>query len=220
MLREPLIAHVSKRQAQSPGPGAYDISRKLECPPIKMRGRYEKRQIKDDRELLNLPSSLGNVPKITLGGRNDGCIDKFATPGPSYIPPNFGANAKKSSFGAFGDKGKTVKRAKTVLDACSTPGPGPSAYNTRDHTFDANGTRGIRMKGHHDFKYDMASSPGPCAYMPRYNSVLATAPKPVFHIRPKEKEPEPGVGFKDLKSTLSGPRFTMKARNTDDINLV
>ena len=218
MLKEPLIAHVSKRQGSSPGPAAYNISSSLECPPIKMRGRSTKREESDTRTMLNLPSTIGNVPKITLAGRTEGGRDKFVTPGPTYIPKTFGYGARYSTFGNLpGIKSKPPSRM-TMNPSFS---PGPAAYNTYDHTFDGKGDKGIKMKGAHNFDYGNQHIPGPGRYAPRYNSVLATAPKPVFHIRPKEKEPDPGVGFKDLGSTLGGPAFTMKARrDDDDIDLV
>jgi hypothetical protein len=183
-----------------------------------MRGRSTKRAVEDNRTMLNLPSTLGNVPKISLGGRCDGGRDKFVTPGPSYIPKTFGHDARYSTFGNLpGIKSKPPSR----LTMSTSFSPGPAAYNTFDHTFDASGEKGIKMKGCHNFSYNNLHNPGPGRYAPRYNSVLASAPKPTFHIRPKDKDPEPGVGFKDLGSTLGGPSFTMKARRDDDnINLI
>ena len=222
--REPLIAHKSKRQTGSPGPGAYDISRTFETAPIKIKGRYTKRVFPDEARLVNLPSDFGKVPKIHMGVRSEGIKEKFHVPGPNYMPPSFGAQGRKTSFGSFNDPGKNKARIrpKTALELCETPGPGPGAFNLRDydHTFDGTGPKGIKMKGKHNFNYDMAYSPGPSAYNPRYNSVLKTAPKPYMHIRPREKPPEPTGAYKDLGSTLTGPAFTIKARNTDDIDLL
>ena len=218
MMREPLIAHVSKRQGASPGPAAYNIASSFDTPPIKIRGRPTTfRKSFDDRKLLNPPSTLGNVTKITLHGRPELQKDKFSTPGPSYLPDSFGKGSRYSTFGTLpGVKSKPPSR----MTMNPSFGPGPAAYNTSDHTFDGNGTKGIKMKGCHDFKYANTASPGPGAYAPRYNSVLAEAPKPVFHIRPKIKDPEPGVGYKQLGSTLTGPAFTMKGRIDDEINYI
>ncbi|EAY03877.1 hypothetical protein TVAG_443650 [Trichomonas vaginalis G3] len=215
--RDPLIAHVSKRQATSPGPAAYDISKRLETTPIKMKGRRTEKVVYDDVRLLNIPSTIGKVPKITISGRTTGITDKFVTPGPTYVPPPFGSGSRHHQFGTHNG---IKARPKTAMDTVQTPGPGPAAFNTRDHTFDATGKKGIKMKGTHDFKYAETASPGPGAYAPRFESVLAAAPKPIMHIRPKTKDPEPGVGYKELGSTLTGPAFTMKRRATDDINLV
>lgn len=215
--RDPLIAHVSRRQGGTPGPAAYNISTKLETTTIKLKGRQSERISYDDTRMLKLPSTLGNVTRITLGGRTNLVTDKFQTPGPSYIPPSFGAGSRHHTFGTH--NGMKTK-SQTALDRSITPGPGPAAYDVKDHTFDANGTKGIKMKGTHDFKYANTVSPGPGAYAPRFESVLASAPKPIFHIRPKMKDPEPGVGYKELGSTLSGPQFTMKRRANDDINLI
>lgn len=215
--RDPLIAHQSKRQTATPGPAAYDISTKLETTPIKMKGRKQEKVVYDDVRLVNLPSSFGKVPKITISGRSPGITDKFVTPGPNYMPPAFGTGSRHHQFGTHNG---IKTRPKTALDRAMTPGPGPAGYDVKEHTFDANGKKGIKMKGFHNFNYAETASPGPGAYHPRYESVLATAPKPVFHIRPKAKDPEPGVGYKELGSTLTGPAYTMKRRATDDINLI
>ena len=217
MLREPLIAHVSKRQGSTPGPAAYNIASTFDTTPIHMKGRPIQRRSMDDRRLLSLPSTLGNVTKITLHGRPEYNPDKFNTPGPSYVPDSFGKGSRYSTFGNLpGVKSHPPSR----MSMNPSFGPGPAAYNTYDHTFDGNGTRGIKMKGTHNFQYAKTDSPGPGAYAPRFNSVLSEAPKPVFHIRPKLKDPDPGVGYKQLGSTLTGPSFTMKGRIDDDINLI
>ncbi|EAY13165.1 hypothetical protein TVAG_444490 [Trichomonas vaginalis G3] len=215
--RDPLIAHVSKRQGGTPGPAAYNIESRLDTTTIKLKGRPSDKVLYDDTRMLKLPSTIGNVPKITLGARTQLLTNKFQTPGPSYIPPSFGAGSRHHSFGTF--NGMKTK-SQTSLDHAITPGPGPAAYSLRDHSFDATGAKGIKMKGTHDFKYAESVSPGPGAYAPRFESVLASAPKPIFHIRPKSKDPEPGVGYKELGSTLSGPQYTMKRRADDDINLI
>lgn len=226
------IAHVtgSMRTNPSPGPGYYDVKRKFkkQCPPVYMKGRHSQSYETNPAPYYNVPSNFGKVTRIGLHGRTD-LRDKFMTPGPSYVPPSFGSNARKIGIAAPTSnnpkrvpKGKEGAQSALSLrhSADCTPGPGPAAYSIRDKSFDAEGTTGVIIKGHHDFKYDVSVSPGPGAYAPKFKAVLPSAPQISFHDRPKDKEPESQPGYRNLGSTLTGPSFTMKARASDDIHVV
>lgn len=225
------IAHItpSVTKYASPGPAYYNVPRKFsnQCPPIKMKGRHKLEQEPNKAPYYNIPSSLGKVPKVTLHGRTDE-KNKFVVPGPTYVPPKFGADAYKIGIApprkrpdknrkCKGEDGKMTPLGRRNPDA--TPGPGP-AFNIRGHDFDANGRAGTAIKGHHDFKYDQTVSPGPARYKPRYDKVLPQAPKIGFHDRPKAKEPEVTAGYRNIGSTLGGYKYSMKARADDDINII
>lgn len=227
------IAHVSKSMATlSPGPAYYNIKRKFngkQCPPIKFKGRHSLNSNMVDAPFYNLPSTIGKVAPITLHGKTE-VKSSYSTPGPTYLPPTFGSDARKigmrppiSSLKKRYPKNEGKGGSATSLSMRSsdaTPGPGPGIYMLRDHSFDATGKAGYSMKGCHDFHYANSISPGPCAYKPKYNSVLPSAPKIGFHDRPKDKGPPITPGYRDLGSTLTGPSFTMKARAEDDINII
>ncbi|KAH0795980.1 hypothetical protein GPJ56_000048 [Histomonas meleagridis] len=231
------IAHRStSMRNQTPGPAYYNVKRKFkkQCPAIKIKGRHFEKQDVNKAPYYNIPSSFGKVAKIGMHTRTE-IKPGFQPPGPSYIPPPFGSDARKISMTPTVTKKRyqiprnssmtKAEIAKIEAEESSrvpngTPGPGPGAYSTRDHTFDANGKRGCSIIGHHDFNFDQTCSPGPGRYAPRYDAVLPQAPKVKFHNRPKEREKEPGVGYRNLGSTLSGPKFTMKARANDDIVIV
>lgn len=217
MDREPLVAHNTDKTANSPGPGSYNTSSKFAQPTILMKGRPVERTHYDDIPLYKLPSTIGNVPRITLAGRTKMVTSQMSTPGPSYIPPKFGYQARHSSFGPI--KYQTGKANLGRTGKSETPGPGPAAYDTSLHDFNGKG-RGIVFKGSHDFKYANTDSPGPGAYAPRFKSVLASSPMISFHTRPETKQPASSVGYRQLGSTLGGPKFTMKARRDDPINIV
>ncbi|OHS94376.1 hypothetical protein TRFO_39440 [Tritrichomonas foetus] len=225
------IAHISESlKNRSPGPAAYAVPRKFkgQCPPIKMRGRHKLEQEPNKAPYYNIPSSLGKVPKVNMHTRTEE-KNKFVPPGPSYMPPKFGADAHKIGIApprtppdknrlVKGDNGKMTPLGRRNPDA--TPGPGPGTYSTRAHEFDGNGRCGTAIIGHHDFNYAKNISPGPAAYKPRYDKVLPSSPKVNFHYRPKAKETPITAGYRDLGSTLGGYKYSMKARAKDDINII
>lgn len=229
--RAECIAHVSKSQATlSPGPAYYNVTHQFDTShiaPIKMKGRYSLPTQNVDAPYYKIPSTLGKVPAIRLHGRAQ-AKTAASTPGPTYMPPSFGSGARKIGFAPLpklanrrlpkdGKNGAATSLSRRT--GSETLGPGP-CYNIRDHTFDANGKVGIVFKGCHDFKYANTVSPGPANYNPKFTAVLPAAPKIGFHDRPKDKAPATSPGYIELKSTLTGPSFTMKARAIDDINII
>lgn len=232
-MEKECIAHVSSKTLQnsSPGPAYYNISDESlhRPPPIIFRGRRSQQQGDiNTAPYYNLKSTFGNAPSATLHGRPE-IKSKDYTPGPTYVPPLFGSNCRTHSFAspsvAAGKQNFPVPKGKPAdyihksrnLDA--TPGPGP-AYCVRDKSFDATGNQGVKISGHHDFQYLINSSPGPGTYKPHYDAVLPSAPKYGFHNRPVQKVQVSTAGYRNLGSTLGqGPKFTMKARATDEINL-
>jgi hypothetical protein len=76
------------------------------------------------------------------------------------------------------------------------------------------------IKGSHDFRYGMGASPGPAAYRPQYEKILPAAPKYGMHVRTKVHEPEQTPGYRNIGSTLGGPRWSMKSRADDEIMVV
>ena len=229
--RGEVIAHIPESlKYRSPGPAAYHISRKFKgkCPPIKMKGRHKLEQEPNKAPYYNIPSSLGKVPKITMHARIED-KQRFVPPGPSYVPPKFGSDACKVGIApprkpvdktriVKGDNGKMQPMKRRNPD--ETPGPGPGTFNIRDRTFEANGKTGTKIKGHHDFNYNTGYSPGPAAYKPRYEKVMPSAPKISFHIKAQPKETPINAAYRDIGSTLGGYKYTMKARATDDVNIL
>jgi hypothetical protein len=66
----------------------------------------------------------------------------------------------------------------------------------------------------------VAVIPGPADYSPDFTKVVASSPRPVMHIRPPDPPPDTAVGYRKLPSTLTGPRFTIKNRETLDLAAV
>ena len=225
--RGEVIAHVSKSQANgSPGPAAYNISRTLEgtVPTIKMKSRHSMNTESNNAPYYKIPSDFGKTPRIHMGTRSK-LEGSFNPPGPSYVPPPFGSDARGHSFSgptkadaASQKPRKSVKSARRSKDC--TLGPGPGAYNTRGDDFVANGKRGIRISGFHNFGFDDQHNPGPGTYRPRTDKILPSAPRYTIKGRNSSKRHEVTPGYRNIGSTLGGPRFTMKARATDEINII
>ena len=77
------------------------------------------------------------------------------------------------------------------------------------------------MKGSHNFNYANTCSPGPASYRVSYSfdSTRPSSPKTYIHTRPPERKREATPGYRNLGSTLGGPRYTIKARADDEIFL-
>jgi hypothetical protein len=192
-----------------------------------MKGRHSIEPEHIDSQYFNLPTLVGKVTPITLHGRTE-ILNKFNTPGPTYIPPGLGSDARKvgmsppvvASTKARGEGGASSEIGRRK-DPSETIGPGPAQLLLREHSFDASGKVGVTIKGSHDFQYKNNEVPGPGAYKPKFFAVMPKAPVWGFHDRPKDKGPDQTPGYRDLGSTLgNSPKWTMKQRASDEIAVI
>ena len=166
-------------RADVPGPGTYDIGTTISKDSL----------------------------KFSLYGRpNDYFVSKSDTPGPEYIPPTIGHDAKKSSLSS-----RQAGARDTRIDY-----PGPDRYNVRTPF-----AKGARSASLHSRPNDMfavrSSGPGPAAYYPDYSLTRPSSPSPTMHIRTKVAEPQETAGYLDIGSTLGGPKFTIGRRENLDL---
>ena len=193
---------VSTRQSYStPGPGAYSPNySSLGGPKFSMKGRHETNTRPDSAPYRALPSTIGQGPRFSLGARHQ-IKDTETTPGPSYIPPPLGSDAKKTSF--------TFRHSEARNPMADTPGPG--AYNITAKF--ANDAPKSSMHGRTQDMFQFGSqSPGPGAYKPDYSATMPRAPSASMHIRPKDRISDASPGYRNLGSTLTGPKFTIGRR--------
>jgi hypothetical protein len=228
-MEKDYVAHVSEsvRKWASPGPAYYRIPLdfKGNCPTILMKGRHESKLDRLDPPYLKIPTTFGNVPKIHMHGKSD-LAAKFHPPGPNYMPARFGLDGHKIGF--VPHSGSSPTRAMTPGGSAlgmrrspdETPGPGPGMYSTRLREFDDREKRGCSIIGHHDFHYDKIASPGPGTYRPNYPKIQSAAPKWTIKERLKKRQPDSTAEYRQIGSTLSGHRYTMKRRATDNIELI
>lgn len=224
-MEKQYVTHLTKAAAEnaSPGPAKYGVVKEFagRTAPIKMRGRTELSKEVLKPPYYKLKSTLGDVPKISIGPRCDTSL-RFVPPGPSYVPPAFGSGARKVSMSPAPAYRIVLKNGTTVKrkDKNETPGPGPGRYLIREKTFDGDGKKGIKITGAHNFALGGPYSPGPAAYKPNLNGVYPQAPKISFHIRPETKLPPISTEYRNIGSTLGGLKFTIKRRQDDPIYLV
>lgn len=201
-----LFARVISRSV-TPGPGSYNPTMfgKPSSPRFTLKSRQERRVEVLDVPYRKIPSSIGDVPRISLGSRHP-TKPLESTPGPEYIPPTIGHDAKKSSLSS-----RQAGARDTRIDY-----PGPDRYNVRTPF-----AKGARSASLHSRPNDMfavrSSGPGPAAYYPDYSLTRPSSPSPTMHIRTKVAEPQETAGYLDIGSTLGGPKFTIGRRENLDL---
>ena len=136
-------------------------------PKYSMKGRYTQSRKVDDPYLVNLPSTIGDVPKITMHGRVDP-PNPYVPPGPNYVPPPFGKEAKNIRF--------TRARKRERIPKS----PGPADYTISKVAGKMVGTESpmtnIRTGGPRQL-WGTIEGPGPAVYKPRYERVKARSPR-------------------------------------------
>ena len=99
MKQNGLLMRITGGVDQNPGPAEFNVRTKPgdDTPQWTIKNRYPDKIESNDADYVNLPSTLGDVPPITLHSRPQ---DKplADTPGPSYIPPTIGSDAPKVSM--------------------------------------------------------------------------------------------------------------------------
>lgn len=201
---EPIFARCTGRRDANPGPGAYETRGKLGGPSWTMKGRHEQATRPITAPYRSLPSTVGSGPKISLASRHKERTGDD-TPGPSYIPPGIGSDARKS----------TMASRHTPLRSSMADTPGPGAY-TIEAKF-ANDAPKATLHGRTGTNDASTASPGPGAYMPNMDAVKRRAPSASMHIRTKLHQPEDTPGYYNIGSTLQGPKFTIGRREGLDL---
>lgn len=192
----------------TPGPGAYNVGSSMDrrgTPGFTMKSRHETTQQVTAAPYRDLPSTIGQGPKISMYSRHE-TRRVSDTPGPSYVPPAMGTDSKKISMGI---------RTNTSHDSrAETPGPG--AYNIRPQF--ATDAKKFSMRSRtKNLNEGESASPGPGAYAPNYDATRKRAPTATMHVRTKMHQPEETPGYVALPSTLGGPKFSIGQRETLDL---
>jgi len=191
-----------------PGPGSYDAPVVFGSgPKFSMKGRYETKKNIESAPYHNIPSTVGEGPKVSFGQRIEKTISE-QTPGPSYVPPPLGQESLKISMG----QGRTaVKNYKNDI-------PGPGSYSIPP-TF-ANEAPTITLHTRIPDNGTETISPGPGAYYPNIDSVKKCAPKSSLHIRPKENEKivTPGPSDYAINRDLGGKKASFHIRSQTSLS--
>ena len=210
------IVYITKKNNKSPGPSEYEQQSTIgrDCPKFTISGKIEpkERNDQDDKGIgyQVIPSSVGNGPKYSLRGRPKEAKQE-QTPGPSYVPPAFGKDAKTSAF--------HIKREPKGKNEKTSPGPGEYAVPS---TIGAG--KKFSMKGR-VFPPEMGESagPGPAEYNPEFDAVMPKVQQSSMHIRPaerKQKDTGPGPGLYSIPSTLNQNPVSFHKRTEQHIDKI
>ena len=186
----------------SPGPGAYNPgdAMKPKAPSFTMKGRHESVERPNTAPYRDLPSTIGQGPKISLASRH-ATRDVENTPGPNYVPPALGADAPKVAM--------SYRHGEVRDSRADNPGPGAYDYKAQ---FGNEAPKAYMHSRNGDPMGINSVSPGPGAYNPDYSTQKPRAPSSSMHIRPKDRTGDTTPGYTDLGSTLTGPAFTIGLR--------
>lgn len=198
--------HREPKFDETPGPSKYHTERPTgaDAPKLTIRPRCTTKEKVNAIPYQKIPDSFGTGPKRSFGIRpSERQIE--SSPGPNYMPPEFGSNSPRISF-----------HYKPQEPKAKATSPGPN-YLPADNT-----GRKYTIKGR-NFKKDegVISGPGPGKYNPNYDLTLASVPKMSIRGRidsSRKEEQTPGpmgpappdtgrkitIGVKDRLSVIPG----------------
>lgn len=157
-----------------------------------IRARFPVPQSTLDPYLVNLPTTVGEGPKISVSGKCDP-PHPWVPPGPNYVPPPFGKDAHKVVFK------KSRKRPRINRT------PGPSDYHITPKAARAVGTESPRINirtGGPRQLWGTIESPGPACYKPRHMQARESSPKWTIGHRYNDRR-------KDRTGEYIAPRSTL-----------
>ena len=197
-----VLVHCHDDRLSTPGPGSYDYRDSFGGPKWTIKGRVKPDPPPLAAPYRALPPLMGTGPKVPIMGRHP--IPQNKTPGPTYIPPDFGSQSRKSHVG-------TRPAPLTPFDT-----PGPGAYNVSPG-IGSNG-RGSTLHGHDKSIVMGPPTPGPAAYTPDARAILKRSPAAHVGVRPREMDPEdtPGPGAYSLPRDMGGTACYVHVRRRED----
>lgn len=164
---------------RTPGPSSADyVDRDRFCsgPKYSIRPRCTLTTEHLDGALVNLPTCIGKGPKIALSSRHPP-TNTFVPPGPNYVRPAFGKDARKTGFPKARAKDRRLK----------TPGPADYHINPKSvRSFATESPRTAVREGGPRVLWGTVFSPGPARYNPRHMKIRESAPQ--YTIAHKYKE--------------------------------
>jgi hypothetical protein len=180
------------------------MATKPSSPSFTFKGRRETNEVPVAAPYRALPSSIGSGPKISLASRH-ATRDSEVTPGPSYVPPPLGADAKKSTMSFRHQESRSL----------GADNPGPGSYDIPSKF--GNDAQKSSMHARTNDQFGIGTqSPGPGAYAPDYSSQFKRAPSATMHVRTEQKRDDftPGPGAYSISRELGGKGSVFHVRAT------
>lgn len=116
-----------------PGPDTFNTRTEpgVDSPKFTIRPRYPDRSPAQTAPYRALPTTLGDAPKFTMRPKCEPRLSE-TTPGPSYIPPPFGSDLRKTGNSTFGPRGGSVEPKRARLYQSYSQNPfGPAEFDAR-----------------------------------------------------------------------------------------
>ncbi|OHT08060.1 hypothetical protein TRFO_23601 [Tritrichomonas foetus] len=163
-----------------------------------IRARYPIPEAHLDPTLVNLPTCIGTGHKHSLSSRHPE-PNQFVPPGPNYVRPPFGKDARRTGFPRARPNPKIPKM------------PGPADYVPSPRSVHGTATESPRThvrEGGPRVLWDTVFSPGPACYKPQHMKVRQSSPRySIAKKYPERKKDRTGEYVKQ-RSTLAGPSFS------------
>jgi hypothetical protein len=198
--------HTQRRELDgpdSPGP-KYDIAERTgsAIPSYSFRSRIDVKKELLKPPYQRLPESFGHeTPRYSLSSRHKD-IDWGYSPGPKYIPPDFGTDGQKCT--AHPDRGRDIGQGPIPI------GPGGGKYDTRP---DMGGRHWTMKARHFGPDLDFPDGPGSGKFLPDFAKILPADGKGRQGLeRFKEELPVKGAQYRDLGSTNYSPKWTIQPK--------
>jgi hypothetical protein len=193
------------RTYSGPGPAAYETTTQIGADARKysMRSRIDTKKTKLDVPYVAIPSTFGSGPKVSFHGRSESPKTE-STPGPNYMPPSFGSDTSKFSFGNRRDISKRATSAHT---------PGPGEYQIPSSIGQG---KKFSIKGREKPPESKEQNPGPAKYSPEYDK-LYPGRKTEIGKRFKEKKFQPMGKYYMLPDMDRGPAFTIGRKDNLEV---
>jgi len=190
------VVRILPSKNPSPGPGSYSVPSDFgnRAPKISIKNKYETKDRTVGSPYQMVPSTIGTGKKYSISSRID-VRTYVETPGPDYVPPQFGAEAPKCYF--------HIRNSVGVVKKSDIPGPG--AYVT-EKQFGKDGKKfSIQNRA---FVKEEGEIPGPGVgkLLPDYSKVLKKPPQTSIgnrYQKNKQAETLPGPADYDIPRRLS-----------------
>lgn len=182
-----------------PGPSDYTVSRAFtDKKGISISPRYTFKESRPDPGLVNLRSTMGNGPRVTIGPRYRD-LRRDDVPGPTYVPPPFGQ--------VVGVKFPRAKAPRVPKNS----NPSPQDYSPQ-YDFNVGLKKNVQAsigtaKRPSIFNGD-PSTPSGANYNPRFSYTKSSSPR--ITIKNKYRDPK-----KDRTGEYVAARTTLSARGCD-----
>lgn len=190
-----------------PGPASLDVRREpgVDSPRFTIKQKYPDRPPSAAVPYRQIPTTLcADSPKYTMRPRYPE-RDEQKTPGPSYIPPAFGSELRKTGNATFGPRGGSAEPRRTRHYVSYSQNPnGPAEFDARRNPRDARAPAFTIAPAYGDSWMKKNSNPSADAYTPNFTCGKRKTPDIYIgkRLEMQTTDDSPGPGAYDIPSSF------------------